>query len=260
MSSSSLINGHEPVHDSEVLSSPDPNMHTLFKQHGAHLSNSTYGKNWTQQMSVNLRDYAYKANMYSWQTGQDAFYWNRFGRTLVMWASILSVISTLGFGPIIGLVNMPDLRWLFYTVTVINGLLVLTVAILNNMHLVYNISTKVVEHLEKSAKFGALFRRIKDQFFMPVGIRYNAKTLLDFVSERYNELTAEKLFIRSVTDKNWGKQVPRRDNGDINYDAILLLPEEVRLNVNAFSGDHSNDDFVVNIDENERLLDDVADM
>ena len=144
-----------------------------------------------------------------------------------MWSSVLSLIATIGFGPILGLVDRPNLRWLFYTITVINLLLVLSVAILNNMHLIYNITTKIVEHLEKSAKFGALFRRIKDQFYMPVDIRYNAKTLLDFVSERYNELTAEKLFIRKLTEKNWDNQIIKNDNGDINYDVVLLLPEAI---------------------------------
>ena len=146
---------------------------------------------------------------------------------------------------------MPNLRWVFYAVTVVNGLFVLIVAILNNMHLVYNINTKVFEHLEKSAKFGALFRRIKDQFYMPVNIRYDAKTLLDFVSERFNELTAEKLFLRQITEKTWNKIVPKYSNGDINYDAILLLPEEVRLNMN----NDLSDDVTINVGEEDRLLD-----
>ena len=200
----------------------------LFEPRGLRFSRSISGNNWTNEMAVNLRDYAYKSNMYSWQTGQDAFYWNRFGRKLIMWSSVLSLVATLGFGPILGLVDNPDLRWLFYVITVINLLLVLSVAILNNMHLIYNITTKIVEHLEKSAKFGALYRRIKDQFYMPVKIRYNAKTLLDFVSERYNELTSEKLFIRPATQNNWDEQITRTNNGDIDYDAILLLPIELR--------------------------------
>lgn len=245
----------EIIEESQILSSTDQDIHDMFQGKKILSRNNIKkslddNKNWYLPLVENIRDKGVDAYALSWQTSEDAFYWNQFNVRLNWWVMFLLAVSSAGFVPILTLIQI-DAKWaeiLFYIVTVFDLLVVLTVTILQGYQTVYNVNIKIAEHLEKSAKFTALYRLIKDQFSLPLEQRYNASTLNDFVTDRINELGSEKLFNRKVTSQRWNDEVaPKNKDGQIDYDQILKLPLE--FNNSTTKHELESDEFIVNMED-----------
>ena len=204
------------------------------------------GKNWDKPITINLRDYAYNSYALSWMTGHDAQLKFELSRKITFTAVILSSVIALVIASILPIVEKTDIKWISYILIGIGIVLSLISAILNGYKLTYNLDYTYAEHLEKSAKFGKLFRSIKNQFHLPKESRYDGKTFLEFVSDRFDELSREKLFISTETQEEWDKfQVPRNENGELDYNKILLLPCELRVNEENETNDYVTIDIPV---------------
>ena len=208
-------------------------------------SKSPTKKKWYRDVAVNLRDYGYQSAGYSWMHDRDAVYYNGVFTKLTLWAAILSTITTTGIAAVITIVDTQHI-WLMYLLLAISILLSLSAAILNVWKLTYNYTLKIQEHSEKSAKFGKLFRKIKNQFSLEPVHRYDAQTLLDYTTDRFNELDRERPFIRPSTIKKWDKQAVLNENGDPLYDKILQLPSEYNNNSRGL-----DDETVINMEGNQ---------
>jgi hypothetical protein len=209
--------------------SHDVEMMKLFHQNGHHLANEMNGKHWTKEMAINLRNYAWDAYKYAWQTGEDAYYWNSYNSKMTKYASILSLIVSAAFAGNLSNRYVDDEGWKIFTEIIgwVGFIISLAVSIVTTLLSVNNVVTKITEHSEKSAKFGRLYRRISNQFSMPLSIRYNAQTLLDFVSSRFDELDSEKLFVRKTTEEKWSQL---EEKGDFSIEEALSLPIEFYQN------------------------------
>lgn len=182
-------------------------------------------KKWYKDIAINLRNYGYESAGYSWMHDRDAIYYNSLLRKLTLASALLSTITTSGITAIISLIETKVL-WLLYALSGLSIAISLAGAIISVWILNNNYNLKIKEHSEKSAKFGKLYRKIKNQFSLYPNHRYDAKTLLDYTTERFNELDRERPFIRSSTQKKWEEQVELNEKGDILYDKILPLPSE----------------------------------
>lgn len=189
---------------------------------------SEYGKNWSLQLARRLRYYSYESAGLAWQHDRDAQFYNSLNVKLTLWATLISSFSAVAVTGIMSLVNNNSLIG-FYILSSITIVLNLTVAMLNAWKYVNNYVFKIIEHSEKSAKFGKLHRKIKNQFSSPLINRYDGKTLLEYTSDRFSELDREKPFIRKTTTVSWEKKTKKRN---YLYDDLLALPYEFNNNTN----------------------------
>lgn len=202
--------------------------------------NKIDGRVWTREMCINLRYYAYESYRLSWITDQEAMHNNKLNKKIVFWAALLASLSVVLLAGIMSLFEHENYRWLFYVITSTNIVVAFSVAVLNNYNLIYNLAFKVTEFQEKSNKYGKLYRRIKNQFYLPVSQRYNCKTLMEYTTDRYDELDREMLFIRETTQKEWDAIVPKDGSGRIDYDKILQLPSEFRSDMAVDDHTHTH--------------------
>jgi hypothetical protein len=209
------------------------------------------GRNWDKPISMNIREYAYNSYALSWMTTEDSNYYSDLNDKLTFFSITIGLINTLVIATVLPIINY-QIQWLMYTLIGIGIILQFVQAIATQYKHVYKLDYSSQEQSEKATKFGNLYRSIRNQFYLQKEHRYDAKTLLEFVAERFDELNREKLSIRSNTQEKWDKfHTPYNEDGSINYDKILLLPCELRHD------DEQNDyvtiDFPVNIVNKRKL-------
>jgi hypothetical protein len=186
------------------------------------------GKNWDITVTKNLRDYAYQAYSLMWMTGEDAKQTAALSQKLSFASTTLSFFTTIAIAGLLPIVDKFSVLWLTYLLVCLGIVLSVCVAVINGYKSVYQLDQTIQVQTEKSSKYGKLFRSIKDQFYLQKENRYDAKTLTEFVSDRYDELNRESLLISYDAEKKWLSQVPRDESGNIDYDQILMLPSELR--------------------------------
>jgi hypothetical protein len=91
-----------------------------------------------------------------------------------------------------------------------------------------NYDFRISQTLDKAAKFGKLFRKIKLQFSLSPQDRDPPKTLIEYTCDRFDELDREKPFLRSGTASAWNQHLDEVRSNETLYDNIIRLPGELR--------------------------------
>lgn len=194
-----------------------------------HLNPNHDNKVWTKQLSERLREISFESAGFAFMHDKDAIYYNKMNINLTIAATLLSTISAVAIASIISLLDDKD-KIIFYIMTSITILINLLTACINAFKYINNYVFKIIEHSEKSAKFGELHRKISNQFALPLEHRYNGKTFLEYTESRFSELDREKPFIRNSTILKWEKKSKERPH---IHENLITLPNEFNPNDNS---------------------------
>lgn len=182
-------------------------------------------KIWELPISKRLREYSQNSYELSWKHDIDANYYNSLNTKLTVISTLLSAISAVAITGLLSLfsndnddINNTKINEIYMYIISISTILVnLIVAGINSYKYIHNFVYKIIECSDKSSKFSKLYNKIKNQFCLPISERYNAKTFLDYVFERYSELDREKPFIRDSTNKKWDKYIKNKKHIHENF-------------------------------------------
>jgi len=155
-------------------------------------------------MLLELKDYAIKSLGYSWMNDKDANYYNGVNSQIVLFSTILSVLSAVFIAGFI--TQFEGSRTTSLILGIISILFNVVISILQSYRMINNFDMKITRNLDKASKFGRLFRHIKLQFVLPESEKEKSEDLLRNVMERFNEYDSENPFLRSESVTSWEDQ------------------------------------------------------
>lgn len=202
----------------EVFLEPTEEMQSQFDKNKLYEVPLSVEKNWTRAVAERLSEYANDSRESGWKHGKDAKYYNDLNTYVTIFSSISATITIVLSGIIIRFVGSDFSPENFYVILgCIIGIQFFT-GIFNGYKHVKNFVGRIIVHSESSSKFGRLFRKIKDEFALPLNCRQDGQSLLREIGERYTEVHRDQPLVRDNLDRRWA----RKENSEIK------LPAEFR--------------------------------
>ena len=195
---------------------------------------------WTLEISQNLQNYAIKCLGSWWMYTLDASYYDSVNSNINLSIGVLSCVSSIAMGisiPMSGISeNASSIA--YYVLSIFALVSTVTVTSIQGYQMAEKVDLKAAYNKEKAAKYGELYRKIINQFYLEASDRKNAISFLEMVNERYNELEREKPFIRDSTQEKWKEHlndVYNMHQGNINR--LVSLPKEFTKDTDVYETD-----------------------
>lgn len=209
---------------------------------------------WTERMTYNLRNTAFKSLGFHWMFATDALFMHEANMTVSIVSGIITAFIGIVIAACIGFVTIRAdvsvtgviIYYAFYVLQVFSVLACWGNTCLQIYRVGKQWDFKIPQALQYASRFGDNYRKIINQFSREPNDRENALILQDHVNEIFGDNDRWKPFIRKQTTNEWNKYVKNTKNlHDGTH--LIELPEEFKdqheysVNTRVIDSDTNND-------------------